>query len=183
MKIRNLLLLPLLAAVLCIYSCKKSSNINPGKNTNTGTSAYYIKLKIDGEQREMTYNATSLFPAAVSFHTCELAGQFADNNAAGVTLVMNNASAFNTSTTYTEQLLTLNSVPMEQCTFTYKDKDNTIYLGGGLTANTKVTVNFTEIAADHVKGTFSGKLFNVASGASPQYATITDGEFNLSISK
>lgn len=182
MKLNNPLLLLPLAAALLICACKKNGSSSPQKNTTTN-STYYVKLKINGTQKEMTYNATSLFPAAVSFHTCELAGQFAGNNAAGVTLVMNDADAFTTTKTYTEQVITLNNLPVEQCTFTYKDDDNTIYLAGGTTANTKVTVNFTEIASDHVKGTFSGKLLNVGSGASPEYATITDGEFNLSRSQ
>lgn len=165
----QLLLIVLVALV--IASCKKD-NKAPGGNDN---KSYYIKLKLNGVQKQYTYNATSLL-AKPSVYACSIMGLFSSSNTAGVTIGLTDGEPFAINKTYTGQVIVANGVTTIQGTFTYKEENGTNYFASGTTANTSLTLKFTEIAPDHLKGTFSGTLLKVGS-APLSYATFTEGEF------
>lgn len=169
------LLLPVYALLTLITSCKKEVN---GANKKD-TAKFYIKFKIGGTVKELDYNPTTLFTSPLPIYTGELVGQFTGNHANGITIVLNDSTAYKTGKTYTEQIITIKGKATMQGTLTFKDDNGTVYYAGGATASTSLNLQFTELAADHATGTFSGHLVKV--GSSPlTYADITDGQFNLS---
>ena len=178
MKKIQLVSLFLLVIALGCSSCKKDSSSN--KTTPDKDISYYVKLKLNGVQKQMTYHATTLFTTPASVYTCELTAQFAGNKAAGTTVVLHDAAAFTTGKNYTEKLITINNATNIQGTITFRDEDNTVYYATGTIANTSLTLQFTDLSANHVKGTFSGTFIKVGSKDPVTYVTITEGEFYLS---
>lgn len=170
-------LLPVFVLITLLPSCKKATtNANSKKND---TAKFYIKFKIGGIIKELDYNATTLFTSPLPIYGGELVGEFADNHANGVAIVLNDSTAYKTGKTYTEQIITIKGKITIQGTFTFKDEDGTAYYASGATSSTSLNLQFTELAADHVTGTFTAHLVKVGS-APLTYADITDGQFNLS---
>lgn len=157
--------------VVFMGSCKKDA-----PHGNTDNTPFYIKFKLNGVQKKYTYNATSLL-AKPSVYACSLtAWGSAKTNPASVNIDLTDGSAFVTGKTYTEQVVNANGILTIQGSFTYKDDEGNIYFASGNTANTSISLKFTEMADDHFKGTFIATLLQV--GKSPQtYVTITEGEF------
>jgi len=171
MKIFKFLVLVLAGLALLTGSCKKDSN-GPKKPSS---SSYYIKLKLNGELKQYTFNATSLL-SKPSVYACELTALLSNTNTAGVTVGLTDGSAFVTDKTYTEAYIVANGTTTIQGMITYKTEDGTIYFASATAANTSLRLQFSEIANDHLKGTFSGTFLKV--GSSPLvYAPITEGEF------
>ena len=171
------LLLPVLVLLIFIGSCKKDTKSSDPKKNNT--TKFYVRFKINGVAKELNYNPTTLFTSPLPIYAGELVGQFADNHANGVTIVLNDSTVYKTGETYTGQIITIKGKTTIQGTITFKDEDGTIYYASGTTSSTSLNLQFTELAADHVTGTFTAHLVKV--GSSPlTYADITDGQFNLS---
>ena len=140
---------------------------------------FYVSFKIGGIAKELDYNPTTLFTSPLPIYASELVGQFANNHANGITVVLNDSTAYQTGKTYTEQMITIKGKTTIQGTLTFKDGDGTIYYASGTTSSTSLNLQFTALAADHVTGTFTAHLVKV--GSSPlSYADITDGKFILS---
>ncbi|HTE01926.1 MAG TPA: hypothetical protein VK668_21705 [Mucilaginibacter sp.] len=168
----RLLLFILLVAIM--GSCKKDSKTS----NNTDNKSFYIKFKLKGAQKRYTYNATSLL-AKPSVYACSLSAWGSATNTASVTIGLTDGSAFVTGKTYTEQVITVNGITTIQGSFTYKDDDGSTYFASGTTANTTLSLKFTEMADDHFKGTFTATLLQV--GKSPlTYVPVTEGEFYVS---
>jgi hypothetical protein len=106
-----------------------------------------------------------LFTSPLPIYAGELVGQFADNHANGITIVLNDSVAYKTVKTYTEQIITIKGKTTIQGTLTFKDDDGAIYYASGTTSSTSLNLHFTALAADHVTGTFTGHLVKV--GSSP----------------
>ncbi|HWD87201.1 MAG TPA: hypothetical protein VG367_03675 [Mucilaginibacter sp.] len=74
-------------------------------------------------------------------------------------------SAITTSKTYTQAV----------GIFTYVDESGIAYVAGSSFENTSFNMVITEIASDHIKGTFSAVLQK--EGTSPSYLNATSGGF------
>jgi hypothetical protein len=166
-----ILVLSLIAMPVMFSSCKKSSNTGP-----SSTSTYYIKLKINGTAKSMTLTPIVMFTNASPLYICQLSGYFTDNFGEGAIFTITDVAAITTGTTYTQQYLTGAGAGVQQTTFVYRGDDGKQYLAEGGISGTSVSVVFSEITSDHVKGTFSGTL--LIQGTTT-FVTITDGEFYL----
>jgi len=167
------ILLPIFVALVACAGCKKDNN-NTNKQVNT--KDFYIKLKVNGVAKTMTVNATTISGVVSGvIHALSISAEFTSNPVAGVTIGLNDGAVFNTTTTYTGKYIDVSGTTTIQTTFIYKDEDNSTYLASPAAAGTNVTLNITEIADDHFKGTFSGKLLK--SSTTTTFINITDGEF------
>ncbi|MFB9843645.1 hypothetical protein [Mucilaginibacter ginsenosidivorans] len=166
-------LLPLFVVTSVLNGCKKDG---AATNKQVSTKDFYIKLKVNGVAKTMTVNATTVSGVVSGvIHAMSVSAQFTSNPAAGVTIGLNDGAAYNTTTTYTGKYIEVSGITTIQTTFTYKDEDNSTYLASPAAAGTNVTLNISEVANDHFKGTFSGKL--IKSGTTASFITVTDGEF------
>lgn len=163
--------------IILISSCKKDSI----KSTDTKKDSdknFYAKFKLNGTAKEFDYNPTTLFTTPLPIYVGELIATSKDNHADGITIGLNDSVAYKINKTYTQQLITIKGKTTIQGMITLKDTDGSIYYASGTIANTTLSLQFTEIADDHLKGTFTAHVIKV--GSSPaSYADITDGEFNL----
>lgn len=167
------ILLTVFALVILCTACKKDINKT---NKQVDTKDLYIKLKVNGVAKTMTVNATTISGVVSGIiHALSISAEFTSNPVAGVTIGLNDGAAFNTTTTYTGKYIDVSGTTTIQTTFIYKDEDNSTYLASPAAAGTNVTLNITEIADDHFKGTFSGKLLK--SATTTTFINITDGEF------
>lgn len=182
MKKITCLLLPVFVLLTLISSCKKdakSSDAKKSDTTKSDTKKFYVKLKIGGVTKQMDYNPTTLFTTPLPIYAGELVGQFSDNHANGITIVLNDSVAYKTGKTYTEQIITIKGKTTVQGTITFKNDDGVVYYASGVSSSTSFNLQFTELADDHVTGTFTAHLIKV--GSSPvTYSDITEGQFNLS---
>ncbi|AYL95623.1 hypothetical protein [Mucilaginibacter celer] len=171
------LLTLVLSLLTLVSSCKKDSKTVDVKNNDT--TKFYVRLKIGNVVKEMDYNPTTLFTKPLPIYAAQLVGQFNNNHVDGISIVLNDSTAYQTGKNYTEQFIAIKGKTAVQGTITYKDDDGANYYASGTFASTSLTLQFTSLAADHVTGTFRGHLVKVGSSPS-SYIDITDGEFNLS---
>ncbi|MBS1525598.1 MAG: hypothetical protein JST19_08110 [Bacteroidetes bacterium] len=168
MKIRIILF----AALATLFiSCKKSTTPAPATTAN-----YYIKLKINGAAKSMTMTPMVMFTNAQPLYMCQLSGYFPNNFGQGATFTITDAAAIVTNKTYTQQIINAGGTQVIQTVFVYRGDDGKQYLAEGNIPGTLVSVQFSEIATDHVKGTFSG---TVQIQGTSTFVAVTDGEFYL----
>lgn len=160
----------MLAMPVMYSSCKKSGSQAPS------TGSYYIKLKINGTAKSMTMTPIAMFTSAPPLYMVQLDGYFPNNFGAGLSFTVEDSNSFSTGTTYTQQYVKVNGVVMGEPSFSFRSDDGNSYIAAPAATGTVIALKFTEIATDHVKGTFSGTM--QLQGTST-FAQITDGEFYL----
>lgn len=161
----------ILAMPVMYTSCKKSSTQTPAT-----TGSYYIKLKVNGTAKSMTMTPIAVFTSASPLYLVQLDGYFTNNFGTGVNFTLEDSNPFNTNTTYAAQYVKVNGAVIGEPNFVFRSDDGNSYVAAPATPGTSIALNFTEIASDHVKGTFSGTM--QLQGTST-FAQITDGEFYL----
>jgi hypothetical protein len=160
MRIRIAILTSILL-LASIASCKKDSTTTPN------SSSYYVKFKFNGTQKQYTAYTTSLLGTASSADGCEIIGYASGTHPAGVTISVVDNAPITTNKTYTEAI----------GIFTYVDESGISYVAGSVYNGTSFNLVITEIASDHIKGTFSAVLQKA--GTPIEYINVTEGEFYL----
>jgi hypothetical protein len=163
--------LGILAVPVMYSSCKKSKTQAPAT-----TSTYYVKLKVNGTAKSMTMTPIVMFTSAPPLYLAQLSGYFPNDFGSGANFTLEDSNSFNTSSTYTAQYVKVNGTVIGQPSFSFTSDDGKAYIAAPATPGTAIALNFTEITASYVKGTFSGTM--QLEGTST-FAQITDGQFYL----
>ena len=166
--------------MIVVYSCKKNND-----DIGSGTG-YYMRFKINGTQVEHKGQVEGTFNKVTALqHNTSLAGLrdpllAAKNN---MTLLLATENETQTGLTYTSYTVGTSGMQKGKLVnLVYIDENGKNYLSWmeefapalPVGTETKATIKITEATADHIKGIFSGALYDEA------YTTklnITDGEF------
>ncbi|MBS1501191.1 MAG: hypothetical protein JST32_03965 [Bacteroidetes bacterium] len=168
---RSFILLAILSVIFS--SCKKSTT-----QPQSPAGSYYIKLKINGAAKSMTMTPMVMFTNTPPLYMCQLSGYFLNNFGQGATFTITDVAAMATNKTYTQQVINAGGTQIIQTVFVYRGDDGKQYLAEGNIPGTSVSVQFSEIASDHVKGTFSG---TVQVQGTSTFVPVTDGQFYLKV--
>jgi hypothetical protein len=143
------------------------------KNNDSGSSAYHISFKVNGEQQNFNYQVAFEYSVPQNVGVNFLRASLQDSTAEGtpdyIEFALNGANiAYINAADVPKFTTTLN--------FSYYDKDGKKYATSNLPHNTDefVKLNITEISTTTIKGTFSAKAYNGTS-----VVNITDGELYL----
>ena len=172
------LLLPVI--MITAYACKKDNG------SDDSGSGYYMRFKINGTQVEYKGQIEGTFDKVTALqHNTSLAGLkdplVATKN--NMTLLLATENETKTGLTYTSYTIGTSGMQKAKLVnLVYIDENGKNYLSwmeefapalpSG--TETKAAIKITEATADHMKGVFSGVLYN------EDYSTklnITDGEF------
>lgn len=161
----RLLFTCILLSALALNGCKKKSD---------SSASFYMKFKVDGTAKSFSGETAAVFTALSGVNACSLVGEVStgDNNGMGIALY--SESEFAAGASYTDAVIPTVGTP--GATLVYTD-DAHVQFSSILASVPGVTVTITELTADHVKGTFSGKV-RLVTGGSTEYS-ITEGEFNI----
>ncbi len=118
----------------------------------------------------------AMFTSAPSLYLVQLDGYFLNNFGTGLSFTLEDSNSFNTGTTYTQQFVKVNGLVMGEPSFSFRSDDGNSYTSAPAAPGIIIALNFTEIATDHVKGTFSGTMQLQGTNT---FAQITDEEFYL----
>lgn len=150
-------LIPVLLLVFFV-SCKKDSK-------TPASGSYYVKFQFNGTQKQYTAAVTGILGSSASPDGCDIIGYASGTHPAGVTISIVDNSAITTNKAYTQAV----------GIFTYVDESGIAYVAGSSFENTSFNLTITEIASDHIKGTFSASLQK--EGTPIEYVNATNGEF------
>jgi hypothetical protein len=154
-------------SVFALSSCKKNSD-NP-------SSGYYVKFKLDGNEKQYTETTAAVFNTTLPVYSCALVGEKLISGTVyeGMGINIFNDAAIAANVTYTDAEVA--SIGAPQATLLYTDSTGA-QASSATAISPNVQVVITQMDASSVTGTFSGSISSLT-GSSTQ--TVTEGTFHL----
>lgn len=173
-----------IACAMLFIACIKNADTPRDDNDNSGD--YYLKCKIDGIETNFNYLPQAFFNLsdADTFYSTSLVAYKAKpmiNDTSNFVILMADNKPMVKNVVYTNygasggntQRIKLNALTqLDKGTFYASWGDE--FASFGIVSDTKV--EFTEVGDKHLKGTFSGTMYQQIDGSSPKHV-VTDGEF------
>lgn len=170
-------LVSVLCLAVCLYTCQKglSSDVVITPPPQPPVVGYYAIFKANGVEQKYYGNTQAVFSKDSVFR-CNISIAVAPSSyAQRMQIAIADVKNITTNINYNGQLL----YGIPQAALVYSDDASKKFMSS-VAKNAAVTVRLTESTANHVSGTFSGRLQNpgdVAKGDTSHYMIITDGSF------
>ncbi|HYK45068.1 MAG TPA: hypothetical protein VEV83_07865 [Parafilimonas sp.] len=150
----------------CLMACSKDSG--------SVTSGYYVKFKLDNEQKQ--YNEITAVFFSNNGYVYHFGGEAqkdpANDSDELIAVIVNDLQPITINKVYGDSLMDA----MQQGLINYSDETGSHYTSM-ITDGDNVKIVFTEISDTTVSGTFSGKIYNVHEPL--DIHSITEGQFHL----
>jgi hypothetical protein len=155
-------------ALFATTSCKKD-----GSNPSTG---YYVKFKVNGEQKQYSEAAVAVFNTALPVYACAMVGEKLINGTVseGMAISIYNDAPIAANVTYTDQEVA--SIGTQQATLLFTDSTGE-QSSSALLPNPNVQVIITQMDDKTVTGTFSGTIESTLDYTTTK--SVTEGQFHL----
>lgn len=154
--------------------CKKATEDGNGDGGG-GNGQYYLRFNANGVKKEFTGFTIVDFAETRGVYNYAFQGRNSHADLRGMSISLFTPAPLTQPASYTYENFTPLNVP--QTHIGYMTEDRTMFVSmTTLFPDYSATISITEITADYMKGTFSGKLTNEDWTAS---ITITNGEFKL----
>jgi hypothetical protein len=165
----KILLSTTVLGLIALSSCKKDSN-----SPSTG---YYVKFKLDGTEKQYSEIATAVFTTQLPLYQCAMVGEKQTNGTVyeGMGITINNSGSIAANLTYTDELVSGLGTPQAILLFT---DDAGAQASSGFATSPNVKVTITQMDDKTVTGTFSGTIESTTDMSTTH--TVTEGEFHLS---
>ena len=159
----------LILSLFSVSSCKKDSK-------NPSSSNYYVKFKLDGEEKQYSNITAAIFTTALPLYECAMVGEIQQNGTVyeGMGINIYNDEAIAANVTYTDAVVA--SIGAPQAILIYTDA-NGAQESSGTAINPNVKVVITQMDDKTVTGTFSGTIVSTTDLTTSQ--VVTEGEFHL----
>ncbi len=159
----------LILSLFSISSCKKDKD-------NPSSSGYYLKFKLDGEDKQYSATTAAVFTTALPAYTCAMVGETQQGGTVyeGMGINIYNDAAIAANVTYTDAVVASLGAP--QAILLYTDASGA-QSSSATAINPNVKVVITQMDDKTVTGTFSGTIVSTADFTTSK--VVTNGEFHL----
>ena len=159
----------LVLSLFSVSSCKKDKD-------NPSSSGYYVKFKLDGEDKQYSGITAAVFTTALPLYGCAMVGEIQQSGTVyeGMGINIYNDEAIAANVTYTDADVA--SLGTAQAALLYTDA-NGAQSSSAIAVNPNVKVVITQMDDKTVTGTFSGSIVSTTDFTTTK--VVTGGEFHL----
>lgn len=160
--------------------------VSSGCKKESGETAYYIRFRVDGILKEYKYTYISNFATKQSGELIAFIGtaSLSEDVHSEMMQIMVNAPRSKGIDTYTN-IGPVGTKPFASLNWQGSPNTNS-YFTANTTNNVQlVTISFTQVTSEYIKGTFHGTLVNsnIQSVSEPPTRSISEGKFLLKLSQ
>lgn len=159
----------LILSLFSVSSCKKD-------NDNPSSTGYYMKFKLDGQDKQYSAITAAIFTTVLPAYACAMVGEIQQNGTVyeGMGINIYNDEAIAANVTYTDAVVA--SIGAPQAVLVYTDT-NGAQSSSATATNPNVKVVITQMDDKTVTGTFSGTIVSTTDLTTSK--VVTNGEFHL----